>query len=305
MSEGDSVRSVVITGASTGIGRACALRLDRKGIRVFAGVRTEADAEALQAIASDLLQPVHLDVTDAESIDSAGGAIAGIVRDDGLAGLVNNAGVYFGGPLEFISLEGIRDELEVNFFGAIAVTQALLPLLRKCGGNAEVGGDRSGRGAGRAGVGAGRIVNISSLSGLFAFPFMGPYAASKFALEALSDSWRVELRPWGIHVAVVEPGDIDTPIWDKGFETIRRIRDELPTEALELYGPVFELADKGKQRGISAERVAEVVEHALFARRPKIRYLVGSDAKLASYFFRWLPARLRDWMISRKFPAYP
>jgi NAD(P)-dependent dehydrogenase (short-subunit alcohol dehydrogenase family) len=291
--------------------------LDRKGIRVFAGVRKEADGEALQAEGSDRLTPVIIDVTDSATIVSARRIVRDAVADGGLAGLVNNAGVYFGGPLEFISLEGIRDELEVNFFGAIAVTQALLPLLRKCGGNAEAGVDRSGRGAGRAGGGdlagrsrrtgrsAGRIVNISSLSGLFAFPFMGPYAASKFALEALSDSWRVELRPWGIHVAVVEPGDIDTPIWDKGFETIRKIRDELPPEALELYGPVFELADKGKQRGISAERVAEVVEHALFARRPKIRYLVGSDAKLASYFFRWLPARFRDWMISRKLPAYP
>ena len=283
MSENGPVRSVVITGASTGIGEACALRLDRKGIRVFAGVRNGADGESLRMRSSDYLTPVIIDVTDPESIASACETIADIVGGEGLAGVVNNAGVYFGGPLEFISLGGIRGEFEVNFFGAIAVTQTFLPLLR---------------------TGRGRIVNISSISGLVAFPFMGPYASSKFALEAISDCWRVELRPWGIHVALVEPGDIDTPIWDKGIETLKGVRDELPREAHELYGPVFGLAEKSGRRGIPADRVAEVVEHALTARKPKIRYLVGSDAKRVS-IFRRLPARFLDWVISRKLPTYP
>jgi NAD(P)-dependent dehydrogenase (short-subunit alcohol dehydrogenase family) len=283
MSQQTPLRSVVITGASTGIGEACALRLDKKGIRVFAGVRKEEDGEALEAKGSELLTPVLLDVTDADMITSARQTITGVVGDAGLAGVVNNAGVYFGGPLEFIRVDGIRDEFEVNFFGAIAVTQAFLPLLRR---------------------GEGRIVNMSSISGLVAFPFLGPYASSKFALEAISDCWRVELRPWGIHVALVEPGVIDTPIWDKGAETLRNIREELPQEAHDYYGPVFGLTEKSEHRGIPAERVAEVVEHALCARRPKIRYLVGSDAKVVS-FFRKLPARLRDKLISKKLPKYP
>ena len=283
MSERDLARPVVITGASTGIGEACALRLDKEGARVFAGVRNEDDGKALRAKSSDRLTPVLVDVTDADTIASARQTIVDSVGDHGLAGVVNNAGVYFGGPLEFISLEGIRDEFEVNFFGAIAVTQAFLPLLRK---------------------GGGRIVNMSSVSGLVAFPFLGPYASSKFALEALSDCWRVELRPWGIHVALVEPGEIDTPIWEKGSETLRKVRSDLPQEAHDLYGPLFGLAEKSGRRGIPAERVAEVVEHALFARRPKIRYLVGSDAKFVSLFSK-LPAPLRDRLISRKLPKYP
>jgi len=283
MSENGPIRSVVITGASTGIGEACALRLDKNGVRVFAGVRSEADGKALRVRSSERLTPVLIDVTDPDSIASAQQVIAEAVGTDGLAGVVNNAGIYFGGPLEFISLEGIRGEFEVNFFGAIAVTQAFLPLLRS---------------------GSGRIVNISSTSGLVSYPFMGPYASSKFALEAISDCLRVELRPWGIHVALVEPGDIDTPIWDKGIETLRKVRGELSQEAHDLYGPVFGLAEKSGRRGIPAERVAEVVDHALFARKPKIRYLVGSDAKFVS-FFRKLPASFRDWVISRKLPTYP
>jgi NAD(P)-dependent dehydrogenase (short-subunit alcohol dehydrogenase family) len=283
MSQHESRGAVLITGASTGIGEACALRLARQGCRVFAGVRKEADGQALQARGSELIAPVFIDVADPESIAAARQSVADSVGDSGLVGVVNNAGVYFGGPLEFISLNGIRAEFEVNFFGAIAVTQAFLPLLR---------------------MGGGRIVNMSSISGLMAFPFMGPYASSKFALEALSDCWRVELRPWGIHVALVEPGDIDTPIWDKGIETLRNLREDLPREAHELYGPVFGLAEKKGKRGIPPDRVAEVVEHALFAPRPRIRYLVGSDAKFVS-IFRKLPAWLRDRMISKKLPTYP
>ncbi len=283
MSQQTPPGSVVITGASTGIGEACALRLDTKGIRVFAGVRREEDGAALRRKGSELLTPVLLDVTDADMITSAREIIADAVGDEGLTGVVNNAGVYFGGPLEFISVDGIRDEFEVNLFGAIAFTQAFLPLLR---------------------TGGGRIVNMSSVSGLVAFPFLGPYASSKFALEAISDCWRVELRPWGVHVALVEPGVIDTPIWDKGAETLSDVRDELPQEAHDYYGPVFGLTEKLDHRGIPPDRVAEVVEHALCARKPKIRYLVGTDAKVAS-FFRKLPARLRDKLISKKLPTYP
>jgi NAD(P)-dependent dehydrogenase (short-subunit alcohol dehydrogenase family) len=282
MNEEYAAKAVVITGASTGIGKACALRLDEKGVRVFAGVRNEPDGASLKQNASDRLTPVLIDVTIPDTIASARRAIADAVSRDGLAGLVNNAGIYLGGPLEFSSIDEMRKEFEVNLFGAIAVAQAFLPLLR---------------------TGRGRIVNMSSISGMIALPFFGPYAASKFALEAISDSWRVELRPWGISVAVVEPGDVDTPIREKVIATLRKARQAFPPEVHELYGPILGLSERQQRRGIPAERVAEVVEHALFARRPKRRYTVGTDAKIVSAL-RKLPVGFRDWLIARQFPTY-
>ncbi|NIN63895.1 MAG: SDR family NAD(P)-dependent oxidoreductase, partial [Anaerolineae bacterium] len=160
---------------------------------------------------------------------------------------------------------------------AIAVTQSLLPMLR---------------------TGRGRVVNISSGSGLIALPFFGPYAASKFALEAISDSWRVELKPWGIWVALVEPGVVDTPMREKVIATLRKAREAYPPEAHELYGQIFGAAERQEERGIPAVRVAKVVEHALFANRPERRYLVGADTILLS-IFRRLPAWFRDWYIAR------
>jgi NAD(P)-dependent dehydrogenase (short-subunit alcohol dehydrogenase family) len=284
MTEKRSAKSVVITGASSGIGKACALRLDETGVRVFAGVRSEEDGTSLRREASDRLTPLLLDVTVPESIEAARKTVAAAVDGGGLAGLVNNAGIYCGGPLEFTPLEEIREEFDVNFFGAIAVTQAFVPLLRG---------------------GSGRIVNISSVSGVFALPFLGPYAASKFALEAISDSWRVELRPWGIRVAVVEPGVVETPFLEKSLAILREKREKLPPEAHELYGPVFGLSErhKHKHHAIPAERVAKAVEHALFSRRPKLRYLVGAEAKSVPVF-RAMPARFRDWLIAKHLPKY-
>lgn len=276
MNEKHPAKAVVITGASTGIGKACALHLDEKGVRVFAGVRKDSDGASLRQHASDRLSPVLIDVTNPDAIASARAAIEEAIGPQGLAGLVNNAGIFFGGPMEFSSLDGIRKEFEVNVFGAIAMTQALLPLLR---------------------VGRGRIVNMSSGSGVIALPFLGPYAASKHALEAISDSWRVELWPWRIWVAVVEPGVVDTPIREKTIATLRKAREAFPPEAHELYGNIFGTAERQQERGIPPKRVAEAVEHALFASRPKRRYLVGPDAIVLSVFGR-LPASLRDWLIA-------
>jgi NAD(P)-dependent dehydrogenase (short-subunit alcohol dehydrogenase family) len=283
MSEEHPGTAVLITGASTGIGEACTLRLDERGVRVFAGVRNKSDGESLRARASDRLTPVLIDVTDPETIVSARATIADAVGEDGLAGLVNNAGIFYGGPLEFARVDELRKLFDVNFFGAIAVTQAFLPLLRAA---------------------AGRIVNVSSVSGLMAFPFLGPYAASKYAVEAISDSWRVELRPWGISVSVVEPGVVDTPIYEKVLATLRKARETYPPEARELYGPIFGLSEKRERRGIPADRVARAVEHALLSRRPKRRYLVGGEAKFVPMFGR-LPVALRDWLIAKQFPTYP
>ena len=180
-----SAASVVITGASTGIGAACALALDKLDFRVFAGVRKRADGEALQAQASAKLTPVELDITNSNEIAAALKTIAGEVGDAGLTGLVNNAGIGVVGPLEIVSLDELRRQFEVNVIGLIAVTQALLPLLRKA---------------------RGRVVNMSSIAGRAAMPYMGPYAASKHALEALSDALRIELQHTGVRVSVIEPG---------------------------------------------------------------------------------------------------
>lgn len=283
MNAENTAKAVLITGASTGIGKACALRLDRKGLRVFAGVRNESDGASLKHAASDRLEPVLLDVADSEAIASARRTILNAVGRDGLAGLVNNAGVFYGGPLEFASLDELRNVFEVNLFGAIAVTQAFLPWLRHA---------------------KGRIVNMSSVSGLMAIPFLGPYAASKFALEAISDAWRVELRPWGITVAVVEPGNVDTPIFEKALAMLRKAREAYPPEARELYGPVFGFSERHERRTIPADRVAKAVEHALLARRPKRRYLVGPEAK-AVPILRKIPVALRDWLITKHLPDYP
>src|SRR5208282_3844521 len=203
--------AVVITGASTGIGEACALRLDKLGYRVFAGIRKAADGESLRRRASERLVPFHLDVSDETEVEQAARTVGG-----GLAGLVNNAGIVVGGMLEFLPLDALRHQLEVNVIGQIAVTQAFLTSLRKA---------------------RGRIVNIGSLSGLISSPFSGPYCASKFALEALTDSLRLELRPWKIHVSIVEPGFIQTPIANKSLAAADAFRGRLPAEALQLYGP--------------------------------------------------------------------
>ena len=273
-------KTVVITGASTGIGRACALRLDQAGWLVFAGVRKVADAEALREAASTRLTPVFIDVSDAGSIATAVTIVEDVVGSIGLSGLVNNAGIAVGGPLEFLSLERLRDQLEINVIGQIAVTQAFLPLLRQR---------------------QGRIVNMSSVSGRLAAPFIGPYSASKFALEALTDALRGELHPWGIRVVSVEPGSIATPIWNKALSLGSEIAAELPDQAHSLYDQVLEelmrTVEASGRRGISTEVVARVVERALTSRRPKTRYLVGVDAHVGALMSRLLPDRLRDWLI--------
>lgn len=275
-------KTVVITGASTGIGAACALYLDRLGWRVFAGVRKSADGEALRQQASAQLTPLLLDVTDAATIAVAANTVTAAVGETGLAGLVNNAGVALGGPLEFVPIADLRQQLEVNVIGQMAVTQAFLPLLRR---------------------GPGRVVNMGSISGRVAMPFIGPYAASKFALEALTDSLRVELRPWNIHVAIVEPGPIATPIWQKSLATADELTQALPPVAHHLYGAAMAKARErliaASQAGIPPEAVAQVVAHALTAPRPKTRYPIGRGVRLVILFARFIPDRLRDWLITR------
>ena len=278
----DGIRAVVITGASTGIGEACALRLDRHGWRVFAGVRKEADGEQLKQQASDRLTPIAIDVTDQATIKLAAEVVASAVGEAGLAGLVNNAGITVPGPIEFLPIEELRRQLEVNTIGQIAVTQAFLAMIRK---------------------GHGRIVNMGSIGGRMATPFIGAYCASKFALEALTDSLRQELRPWDIGVSIVEPGSIATPIWEKGRAAGDELEERLPQAARDLYGDAIaafrRAVDKRADAGIPPDEVAKAVEHALTAKRPKTRYLVGMDARLPAILAKVVPDRTRDGLVAR------
>lgn len=278
------MRSAVITGASTGIGRACALRLDREGWRVFAGVRREEDAALLRREASEHLVPLIMDVTDDESIRAMADKVAGAVGDAGLQGLVNNAGIATGGVLEFVAVSELRRVLEVNVTGQLAVTQPLIPLLR---------------------MGKGRIVMMSSIAGRSALPLLGLYAASKHALEALTDALRLELHPWSIHVSSVQPGVISTSIWGKALAFAEDVVPTYPPAAETLYGPLIAAMLRGLQevRGTPAEDVACAVVHALTAGSPKTRYVVGRDATLRVWIER-LPDRLRDHVLLRRMPSY-
>ena len=277
-------QAVVITGASTGIGEACVKRLAAAGFHVFAGVRKAEDGAALQQATGDRVTHLLLDVTNTDQIAAAQATVATMVGENGLAGLINNAGIAVGGPLEFMPLDEFHHQMAVNVYGALAVTQAFLPLLRQA---------------------TGRIVNMSSISGLAASPFLGPYAASKFALEALSDALRLELRPWGIHVILVEPGNIATPIWQKGLAFADQLEAKLPPEAQAYYGPIFPFmrAMLTRSRGTPADAVAQVVEQALTAAQPNARYLVGNDARLRTLIER-LPTRWRDNLIASRLPKY-
>ncbi|MDX6604225.1 MAG: hypothetical protein QOF23_734 [Solirubrobacterales bacterium] len=274
------MRSVLITGASTGIGRATALHLDAAGWRVFAGVRQESDAEALRDAASDRLAPVSLDVTDPGQIAAAAARIGAEV-ETGLDGLVNNAGVAVPSPLETIPIDDFRRQIEVNLVGQVAVTQAMLPAIRRA---------------------RGRIVFISSIGGRISFPLTGAYHAAKFGIEAVGDAWRQELKPWEIAVSIIEPGSIDTPIWERGERTADELGSRSPRREV-LYGRVIENYRKvirdTADRGIPPQKVARAIEHALSSAHPRSRYLVGLDARLQARLKPLIPTPVFDRLVAR------
>ncbi len=278
--------SALITGASTGIGQATALRLARAGWTVLAGVRDPAAGERLREEAGGArLIPITLDVTDDEQIARARERVSeldgGEASSPGrLDALVNNAGIGVGGPLELVAPEDLRRQLDVNVLGQVAVTRAMLPALRRAHG---------------------RIVFLSSVGGRVAMAFTAPYAASKHAIEAIGDALRVELRTSHVQVALVEPGSVTTPIWDKA----RAEGDQLtvPASLQREYGHVpaamgKALADTAT-RGVSAEQVAQTIERALTARRMRARYLVGRDARAMVLAKRLLPDHLFDRVARR------
>jgi NAD(P)-dependent dehydrogenase (short-subunit alcohol dehydrogenase family) len=291
-------RAVLVTGAARGIGAACAVRLARAGFHVYAGVRRVEDGTALARAAGSGISAVLLDVTDVESIARAAARIDAEHAAAGLWGVVNNAGVAVGGPLEFLPLDELRRQLEVNVIGQIAVTQACLPLLRRARAASAASAAWGRAGAARAG----RIVFLSSVSGRVALPFAGAYAASKFALEAAADALRVELAPAGIAVVLVEPGVITTSIWETAQQAGERNVERMPPAALEHYGRTIAALRARGQRGMSGlppERVADAVAHALSVRRPRVRYVVGRDAHARIWLQRLLPVRVRDWLIGQ------
>jgi NAD(P)-dependent dehydrogenase (short-subunit alcohol dehydrogenase family) len=273
---------VLITGASTGIGEATALRLDEVGFRVFAGVRKPEDGERLRSGASDrltILQP--FDVTEPDHIAAAARTVEEDLAGTPLSGVVNNAGIAVGGPLEALGLEEFRRSLEVNTVAPLAVAQAFLPLLRAW---------------------SGRIVNMSSIGGRLAQPFAGPYIASKFALEAVNDVLRLELIEWGIDVIAIEPGTIATPIWEKGSSQADDMLASMTPQQRELYGKrgakMAKLLARQNERGAPPSKVADAVEHALTSKRPRTRYLVG-DARMLLGLKTLLPPRLLDKLLYR------
>jgi NAD(P)-dependent dehydrogenase (short-subunit alcohol dehydrogenase family) len=269
--------TVLVTGASTGIGESTTLHLKQLGFDAVGAVRKDEDAERLR---SQGVRTVKLDVTDGESIAAARSELG----DVPLVGLVNNAGIAVASPLEFLPLDQLRHQLEVNVIGQLAVTQRFLPALR---------------------AGRGRIVNVSSIGGRLALPLVGAYNASKFALEAVSDSLRRELLQHGVDVIVIEPGGVKTPIWRKSTETADEFQKDMPPEAEQLYGPMIAALRKqtvkiAQETGIEAREVAEVIGRALTAKRPRTRYLVGREARIRGPVAKVMPDRMMDRAIVKQ-----
>ncbi len=265
-------KRILVTGASTGIGRAVTDYLAQRGDRVYAGARENHDLEALEQVPG--VTPLRLDVTQPQDIAASVSKVK--EETEKLDGLVNNAGVSGGGPLMEIGVEEIERQFAVNVFGVHRVTKAFFPLILRA---------------------EGRVVNMSSVGGRLALPFLGPYVMTKFAIEAYSDSLRRELAPHGIEVAVIQPGNVRTPIWNKTDPEDPRYDGSIFEERYRRLARYF--INQGNTKGMPPERIARTVYHALHARRPRIRYLV-SESNFRQRFLEILPTRLFDWILKRR-----
>lgn len=271
---------MLITGASTGIGRAAAVHLATEGWRVFAGVRKPVDFESVAA-AHERIRPIRLDVSDAASVAAAAREVAAMLGGAGLDGLVNNAGVALIAPLELMPEEEFARVFDVNVTGPLRVTQQFLPLLRTA---------------------KGRIVNMGSQSGTLAYPGFGAYSCSKFALEAFSDTLRMEMAQFGIQVAHINPGVVKTPIWERGAANSEAVMQRADGEAVRLYAElqrqVLAGAAAAEAKGVSVQETNETILHALTAASPHTRYIVGAKAALLMRLRRWvLPDRVFDSLV--------
>jgi NAD(P)-dependent dehydrogenase (short-subunit alcohol dehydrogenase family) len=259
--KGGEGSAVLVTGASRGLGWDATLHLAGLGFRVYAGVRSETDGASLRREGGDRVEPILLDVTRKEQMESAVETVSAGVGAEGLWGLVNNAGIAILGPMETTPISEVRGLFEINVFGLFALTQMSLPLIRRAGG---------------------RIVNISSVNGFLSMPFVGAYCASKFALEAATDALRMELSPWGIGVSLVQPGITDSDIRQAAFDSWARRRETLSDEERDRYASYYrgglELAKNLEENAASPAIVSAAVEHALTAERPQARYPTGEDA---------------------------
>ena len=284
--EPKSKGAVLITGAATGIGAQTALHLDKLGFWVFAGVFfdefEQKGGEELKQRASGRLTTVPIDVTNADSIAAAAKTVTSAVGEQGLRGLVNVHGIDIPGPLEFFPIGLLRKHFEVNVIGTMAMTQAFLPLLRK---------------------GKGRVINFGSMNGKMIFPLEAAYCASKSALEAMTDSLRMELRPMGIPVSIVEPGFIGTKMLDKSLDAWHKVEATLPQEAHDRYGSFIDSAlkriDKVKDKGSPPEGVAKLIAKALTVKTPKRRYRIGLGSRTMILAAKYVPEPVLDWTIMK------
>jgi NAD(P)-dependent dehydrogenase (short-subunit alcohol dehydrogenase family) len=275
------MKSVVVTGVSTGIGNAAARVLAKNGFRVFGSVRKEADAAALKKDLGERFVPLVFDVTDEAGIARAAAEVREALKGEKLAGLVNNAGIAVSGPLIDLDADEFRKQMEVNVTGPFLVTQAFAPLL---------GTDRALKGE------PGRIVNISSVAGIRAMPFLGPYAASKFALEGFSEALRRELMMFGIDVVVIGPGPVKTAIWDKAEEIdISRYANSPYRPILENFQKVF--IGQGRD-GLPAEKLGELILKALTTPNPKVRYAAVKGRLAEKLVMNFASKRTLDKMIA-------
>ncbi|MBP1820800.1 SDR family NAD(P)-dependent oxidoreductase [Mycobacterium sp. OAE908] len=274
-----TLRHVVVTGASTGIGRATAVRLAAAGWHVYAGIRALADAPMAETVT-----PLLMDVTNAGQIGDAVETVTEHVGAAGLNALVDNAGIGVAVPMELVPLESLRWQLEVNVVGQVAVTQAFLPLLRQA---------------------RGRLVIIGSIGDRFTPPFGGPLAASKSAIASIADAFRQELAPWDIDVVLLEPASIHTEAIDKLRHDSQSAVEEFSTAGKELYGETYlgmvSAALKRERKGSPPDVVARKVQTALTARRPRARYLVGKDAQVLANLVRFIPTPTLDALRRRIF----
>ena len=270
-----------MTGSSSGIGAAIARLLAERGHAVFGGRRDVARAGDPERVGAGSVIALPLDVTDDESVALARAEVERRLGPDGrLAGVVNNAGITVNGPAELVSMADLREQFEVNLVGAARVSQAFLPILRRSGG---------------------RIVNVGSLTARMSFPFAGPYSASKAALAAMSHAMRRELRPHGVHVVLLEPGNIRTGIWDKHIRSVQDLLDRATPDARQAYehhlNADVRMVGKLKAGGSDPREVASAVLKALNAERPRSRYAVGPDSKALSALLRVVPSLISDRLI--------
>jgi NAD(P)-dependent dehydrogenase (short-subunit alcohol dehydrogenase family) len=254
--------------------------LDHIGYRVFAGVRRKEDDEFLRQRASKRLLPIMVDIADRGQVKAAAEPVQQFLGEDPLVGLINNAGIFVDGPFEFVPIDRLRHQLEIDVVSQISVTRLFIPLLRKS---------------------QGRIINVGSVAGKFASPLMGPYCASKYAMEAISDVMRRELKPWNIRVSLLEPGPIATKIWEKTRKRVEHVLKDRPEGLLSLYQPLIEKvtehAAEAEKNAQSPEVVVKAVVHALTSAHPKTRYRVGPRAP-AQKVISLLPDTVQDRLVA-------